>query len=94
MRMNRIVFVILPIFELFSSGNNLQLSTYIVNKLSQCPDSEKKPMRFNGTITHVGRNKFEVDGDVRINQLLTAPLEVFHIQLNTVVIIINCPKLI
>lgn len=79
--MENILFKFLLFFEilfakLFSSCYSFQPSTFVFNSFAQCPDSEKNLMHFNGTITNIGRNKHELNGDFITHEMIAAPLEV------------------
>lgn len=66
--------MILFLFQFISYSD--QLSQFILHNITSCPESDKIPMSFNGSIIKVGFNKFGINGEVVVRELLKPPLEV------------------
>lgn len=45
---------------------------------SECPDGEKNPAHFNGIVTNLTENVYVATGEIKIDEYVASPLEVFH----------------
>lgn len=50
--------------------------TVTLHGFSSCGDDARNPMRFNGTVELIERNVYLINGDIKVDELLNAPLEV------------------
>lgn len=68
------------LFQFFSYS--VQLSQFILHNNTLCPGSDKMPMRFNGSIGAVGFNRFSINAELVVHEVLKAPMEVYSIKLH------------
>lgn len=68
---------------LFSNSVNFHcfgMRIFTLNGYSDCSNSAKNPVRFNGTLTNISENVYRIAGDITINELIDGPVEVFSFQ--------------
>lgn len=66
------------LFQLFCFS--VQLSQFVLHNITSCPESDKIPMRFNGSVIKVGFNVFDVNGELLVREILKPPLEVLFLE--------------
>lgn len=55
-----------------------QKASIILNGFSNCPEVQRNPMHFNGSVRKIGINKYELNGEVKIDEIITGPVEVIR----------------
>lgn len=74
-----IIFISLLLFWFFDrsvDGFGFQPLTFIPKALSDCPGGEKNPVYWRGSFTKIGLNKFLLNGEVVVEEIVTGPVEV------------------
>lgn len=54
----------------------LQPNSLTINRYSNCPDDEKNSAHFEGTIIKTGRNKFTIDSNFTVTEVMKDPIKV------------------
>lgn len=74
MKLNQIISQIVLLFEMLANCFCFESRILLFRGFSDCPDGERNPARFTGTVTNITQNVY---GEVEIEDFLTAPLEVY-----------------
>lgn len=69
--------VILALADAFFVVNDcLDASTIVLNNYTRCQDDEKNPIHLNVNFTKTAHNKYAVNGEFTLDEVIDGPIEV------------------
>lgn len=71
-------FLLISIFNNFINGYRFEPNTITIKNFTGCKDDEKNTVHFKPNITRLARNKYVVNGEITINQVVPGPFQVFE----------------
>lgn len=77
--------VLVLLFQILLIGHAIQKRTIIFQGFSNCQEDEKNPIHFNGAVKSIVRNIYEVNGEIKADEIITGPLEVFSVRNKTLI---------
>lgn len=78
MRQRQIFAAFVLLFPIFVNSRSSQKKMIILNGFSNCTEVQRNPVHFSGSVKSIGINKYELNGEVKVDEIIAGPVEVIR----------------